>query len=152
MPTVAKLDTRKRGVDSAKRNAAIMARLDVSRQCADNVKSAGKSSPSRCSGKSSGKGGTSCGNTDKCYCCGQVGHRRPDCSRRMATRATRSLCAATKLVSAGYYIEMRPTQPVLRHSGGGCILLQRCGKRDFSLTRERKHREINAITFSVSEE
>ena len=49
----------------------------------------------------------------------------------VATRATRSLCSATELVSAGYSIEMRPTQSVLRRSGGGCILLQRCGKRDF---------------------
>ena len=49
----------------------------------------------------------------------------------VATRATRSLCSATKLVSADYSIEMRPTQSVLRRSGGGCILLQRCGKRDF---------------------
>ena len=43
----------------------------------------------------------------------------------VATRATRSLCSATKLVNAGYSIEMRPTQSVLCHSGGGCILLQR---------------------------
>ena len=28
------------------------------------------------------KGSASCGSTDKCYCCGQVGHRRPDCPRR----------------------------------------------------------------------
>ena len=49
----------------------------------------------------------------------------------VATRATRSLCSATKLVSAGYSIEMKPTQSVLRRSGGGCMLLQRCGKRDF---------------------
>ena len=49
----------------------------------------------------------------------------------VATRATRSLCSATKLVSAGYSIEMRSTQSVLRRSGGGCILLQSCGKRDF---------------------
>ena len=39
----------------------------------------------------------------------------------VATRATRSVCSATKLVSAGYSIEMRPTQSVLRRSGGGCI-------------------------------
>ena len=32
----------------------------------------------------------------------------------VATRATRSLCSATKLVNAGYSIEMRPTQSVLR--------------------------------------
>ena len=66
----------------------------------------------------------------------------------VATRATRSLCSATKLVSAGYSIERRPTLSVLRHSGGGCILLQRC-KRDFLSIRVRKIREINAITFST---
>ena len=49
------------------------------RQCG---KYAGKSSPSSSSGKSSGKGGTSRGNTDKCNCCGLVGHRRHDCPRR----------------------------------------------------------------------
>ena len=46
--------------------------------CRQRDKSVGKSSPSSSSGKSSGKGGTSRGNTDKGYCCGQVGHRRPD--------------------------------------------------------------------------
>ena len=56
----------------------------------------------------------------------------------VATRATRSLCSATKLVSAGYSIEMRPTQSVLRRSGGVCILLQRCGKRDFLSIRVKK--------------
>ena len=65
----------------------------------------------------------------------------------VATRATRSLCSATKLVNAGYSIEMRPTQSVLRRSGGGCILLQRYGKRDFLTIRVRKSCEINAITF-----
>ena len=44
---------------------------------------------------------------------------------------------------------MRPTQSVLRHSGGGCILLQRCGKSEFLSIRVRKSREINAITFST---
>ena len=67
----------------------------------------------------------------------------------VATRATRSLCSATKLVNAGYSIEMRPTQFVLRRSGGGCILLQRCGKRGFLSIRVRKSCEINAITFST---
>ena len=66
----------------------------------------------------------------------------------VATRATRSLCS-TKLVNAGYSIEMRPTQSVLRRSGGGCLLLQRCGKRDFLSVRVRKSCEINAITFST---
>ena len=65
----------------------------------------------------------------------------------VATRATRSLCSAKELVSVGYSIEMRPTQSVLRRSGGGCILLQRCGKRDFLSIRVRKSCEINAITF-----
>ena len=67
----------------------------------------------------------------------------------VATRATRSLCSATKLVNAGYSIEMRATQCVLRRSGGGCILLQRCGKRDFLSIRVTKSCEINAITFST---
>ena len=40
--------------------------------CRQREKSAGKPNPSSSSGKSSGKGGTSRGNTDKCYCCGQV--------------------------------------------------------------------------------
>ena len=35
---VAKLDTRKRGVDSAMRSAAIVARPDTSERCADNVR------------------------------------------------------------------------------------------------------------------
>ena len=50
--------------------------------CRKREKSAGKSSLSSSSGKSSGKGGTSRGGTDKCYCCGQVGHQRPDCPSR----------------------------------------------------------------------
>ena len=33
-----KLDTRKRGVDSAMRSAAIVARLDIFERCADNVR------------------------------------------------------------------------------------------------------------------
>ena len=65
----------------------------------------------------------------------------------VATRATRSLCSATKLVNGGYSIEMRLTQSVLRRSGGGCMLLQRCGKRDFLSIRVRQGCEINAITF-----
>ena len=56
----------------------------------------------------------------------------------VATRATRSLCSATKLVSAGYSIEMRPTQSVVRRSGGCCKLLQSCGERDFLSNRVRK--------------
>ena len=50
--------------------------------CRQREKSAGKSSSSSSSGKSSGKGSASRGSTDKCYCCAQVGHRRPDCLRR----------------------------------------------------------------------
>ena len=38
MPAVAKLDTRKRGVDSAMRSAVIVARPDISERCADNVR------------------------------------------------------------------------------------------------------------------
>ena len=67
----------------------------------------------------------------------------------VATRPTRSLCSATNLVSAGYSIELGPTQSVLRRGGGGCVLLQRCGKCDFLSIRVRKSCEINAITFST---
>ena len=66
----------------------------------------------------------------------------------VATRATRSPCSATELVIAGFSVEMEPTQSVLRRSGGGCILLQCCGKRDFLSIRVRKIRDVNAITFS----
>ena len=48
-------------------------------------------------------------------------------------------------MNAGYSIEMR----VLRRSGSGCMLLQRCGKRDFLSIRVRESCEINAITFST---
>ena len=56
----------------------------------------------------------------------------------VATRATRSLCSATKLVSAGYSIVMKPDQSALYHSGDGSILLRRCGKRDYLSIRVTK--------------
>ena len=59
----------------------------------------------------------------------------------VATRATRSLCSATKLVSAGYSIVMKPDQSALYHSGDGSILLRRCGKRDYLSIRVTKSRE-----------
>ena len=52
-------------------------------------------------------------------------------------------------MTAGYSIEMRPPQSVLRRNGGGYVLLQRCGKRDFVSIRVRKSCEVNAITFST---
>ena len=52
-------------------------------------------------------------------------------------------------MGAGYSIETKATQCVLRRSGGGCILSQRCGKRDFLSIRVRKSCVINAITFST---
>ena len=54
-----------------------MSIADISERCGQREKSAGKSSPSSSSGKSSSNGGTSRGNRDQRYCCGQVGHRRP---------------------------------------------------------------------------
>ena len=69
-----------------------------------------------------------------------------------ATRATRSLCSATELVSAGHSIEMKPTPSVLHHGGGSSILLRRCGKRDFLSMRVTKIREINAITHFLHHE
>ena len=59
----------------------------------------------------------------------------------VATRATKSMCSATKLVNAVYSIEMRPTRSVFRRSGGGCILLE---------LRVRKSCEISAATFSTT--
>ena len=67
----------------------------------------------------------------------------------VATRATRSLCSATKLVSVGYCIEMKPIQSVLHHRRGGSILFRRCGKRDSLSIRVTKIRETNAISFSI---
>ena len=61
VPAVTKLDTRKRSVDSAMRSAAIG---HLRAMCRHREKSAGKSSPSTSSGKSSGKDGTVRGNTE----------------------------------------------------------------------------------------
>ena len=69
----------------------------------------------------------------------------------VATRATRSLCSATKLVSTRCSVEMKRTQSVLHHRRGGSILLPRCDKRDYLSIRVTKIREINAITFSTME-
>ena len=255
-------------------SVTIVVRLDISRRCADNVES---SRPSSSSGNSSGKGDKNRSNTGTCCCCGQTGHRRPDCPHRnescsrcgkrghvcqmcksdsgenstaravkvncepedeeckeiqhawalsvckedsktvsesllnmimdsgaeehvvslaewkrlgepflkytpvrlrsatgedagvsgsfvvrgwcedklveltalVATRATRSLCSATKLVSATYRIETNPSQSVLHHSGGGSLLLKRCSKHDFLSIRVIRAREMNAITFNT---
>ena len=56
----------------------------------------------------------------------------------VATRATRSLCSATKLLSARNSIEMKPIHSVLHHMGGGSILLRRCGKHGFLTIRVTK--------------
>ena len=47
----------------------------LKKMCRQREKSEVKSSPSSSSGKCSGKGGTRRSSTDKCYCCGQFGHR-----------------------------------------------------------------------------
>ena len=80
VPVVVKQDMKSRSVDCAMQSAAFAAKLNISRRCAGNVGNQWSSSSG--SGKSSGKGGTSRSNTDKCYCCGKFGHRRPDFSRR----------------------------------------------------------------------
>ena len=69
---------------------------------------------------------------------GWCDHQMVELTALVATRATKSLCSTTKLVNAGYSKEMRPTESVLRRSGGGCKMLQRCGKRDFLSIRVRK--------------
>ena len=250
---VADLDTRKRNAVFAIRNATICGRVGhLKKMCRQREKSVNTSSSSNSCSKSSGKSNTSSGNRVKCYCCGQIGHRRSDCPHKnencsrcgkrghlsqacrsdsggnsnaravevsdepedeeckeiqhawtlsvckaddvinsgnvlnmivdsgaeehvvsvddwrrlgaptlkpvqirlrsatgddmgvsgsfvlrgwcddrvvemtalVSTRATRSLCSATKLVNAGYSILMKLDQSVLRHSGGGSILLQ----------------------------
>ena len=85
--------------------------------CRQREKSAGKSSPSRSSGKSSGKGGTNRVSTDKCYCCGQVGHRRPEgnlrrnencsffgkrCHLSHVCRSSAPISCLTNLVTCGF--------------------------------------------------
>ena len=67
----------------------------------------------------------------------------------VADRATRSLCSATKLVSAGYGLEMNPSHSVLHHRSDGSVRLRRCGNRDFLSIRVKRVREINAITFTT---
>ena len=62
--------------------------------CRQREKFAGKSSPSSSSGKSFGKDGTIRVNTS--HCCGQVGHRRPDCHRR---NESCSLCGQRRHLS-----------------------------------------------------
>ena len=41
----------------------------------------------------------------------------------VATHATRSVCSATKFVSAGNRVEMKPIHSVLHYQGGGSILI-----------------------------
>ena len=53
------------------RNAECSNCGDISERCADNVGNLLARQVPRAAG-----------NTDKCCCCGQVGHRRPDCPRR----------------------------------------------------------------------
>ena len=67
----------------------------------------------------------------------------------VADRATRSLCSATKLVSAGYRLEMNPSHSVLHHSSDGSVRLRRCGNRDFLSIRVKRVREINAVILTT---
>ena len=64
----ADLDTRKRSVDCATRNATIVARLDISRRCAGNVRAV--------EARAVAKATRAAATTDKWYNCGQLGHRR----------------------------------------------------------------------------
>ena len=86
--------------------------------CRQRGKSDGKSSLSRSSGKSSGKGGTSRGNTVKCYCCGQVGHRRRDCPRRNESCSLcgkrghlSHVCRSSGGNASARAVEVEPTEP-----------------------------------------
>ena len=65
------------------RRAAIAARPDISERCADNVRNLLASQVPRAAvERVLAKAARAADNTDRCYCCGQLGHRRPDCSRR----------------------------------------------------------------------
>ena len=86
--------------------------------CRQRERSAGKSSPLSSSGKSSGQGGTSRGNTDKCYCCGQVRHRRPDCPRRNESCSLcgkrgqlRQVCRSSGGNASARAVEVEPAEP-----------------------------------------
>ena len=79
---------------------------------------AGKSSPSSSSGKSSGKSSASRGSTDKCYCCGQVGDRRPDCPRRNESCSpcgkgghVSQVCRSSGGNASARAIEVEPVEP-----------------------------------------
>ena len=118
VPAAAKLDTRTRGVDSAMKCSNCGKTGHLKAMCRQREKSAGKSSPSSSSGKKSGKGGTSRGNTDKCYCCGQVGHRRPDCSRRNESCSLcgkrghlSQVCRASGENASARAVEVEPAEP-----------------------------------------
>ena len=52
----------------------------------------------------------------------------------VATRAARSLCSASKLLSFAYEVKMKPSHSALRHSNGGSVLLRRSGDRDLKYT------------------
>ena len=49
---------------------------------------------------------------------GRCDNQMVELTALVATRATRSLCSATKLVNPGYSTETRPTQSVFRRRGG----------------------------------
>ena len=72
-----------------------------------------------------------------------------DMTALVATRATRSLCSASKLLSFGNEVEMKPTHSALRHRNGGTVLLRRSGNRDFLVIRVAKTSEVNTITTST---
>ena len=71
---------RKRGVDSAISSAAIVARPDISERCADNVRNLLASQVPRAAvARVLAKAARAVEAQTSCYCCGQVGYRRPDC-------------------------------------------------------------------------
>ena len=64
-------------------SAAIVARPDILERCADNVRNLlACQVPRAAVVRALAKAARAVGNTDKCYCCGQVGRGRLDCRRR----------------------------------------------------------------------
>ena len=83
VPAVAQLDTRKRDVDSAVRSAAIVARLEISGRCAENVRNLLASQVPRAAVATVlAKVAQAVEAQTSAIVVDRVGHRRHDCPRR----------------------------------------------------------------------
>ena len=83
------------------------------------------------------------------FVCGWCDGKLVELSGLVATRATRSLCTASKLLSDGYEVQMKPIFSVLHRRNDESVLLRGSGTRDFLVIRLAKTSDINAITTST---